>query len=127
MKTRRAVFLLSIFAAITASISLGQDNLDRLPSESPSVQATDTPPSFAHPAADKPIPVEWKLSIIGAVLLLSAALLFFAARAWRSWNLFDRQYRFPAVADPALRFGASRSGGCMATLSYGQDSTAEDA
>jgi hypothetical protein len=59
--------------------------------------------------------------ITGAVvlLILTGLILFRAVRAWRSSNLFDRQYRFPAPDPAALRFGADRCGGQMATINFG--------
>ncbi|MGI8435991.1 MAG: hypothetical protein ACR2NX_03685 [Chthoniobacterales bacterium] len=49
-------------------------------------------------------------------MLLLAALLSGAFRAWLASNLFDRQYRFPIRGEAAIRFGATRCGGHMATL-----------
>jgi hypothetical protein len=68
-----------------------------------------------------PISSGWKIVVAIVIALTAAALatgLCFAMRAWRSSNLFDRQYRFPAVPEVALRLGASKSGGCMATLVF---------
>lgn len=63
-----------------------------------------------------PIPTSWIVSGIAVVVLAIAALLYGSARRWRSSNLFDRQYRFPKSPEPALRFGAPKSGGHMATV-----------
>jgi hypothetical protein len=58
--------------------------------------------------------------IAGAAVLLfvSVILLVRSVRAWRSSNLFDRQYRFPAPGPAALRFGGNRCGGQLATLTF---------
>ena len=52
-----------------------------------------------------------------AVAFISAGvLLYFAIKAWRSANIFERKYRFPRVRSAALRFGGNRSGGAMAAI-----------
>ena len=70
----------------------------------------------AHP---KPIPVGWKIAIVAIVAMGGGFAVAFSLRAWRSSNLFDRQYRFPAVDTAAIRLGANKSGGCMATIEFG--------
>jgi len=67
----------------------------------------------------KPIPVGWYIG--GGVVagLMVALLLWGAARAWHSSNLFDRQYSFPTGVQAALRLGGDRCGGHMATISLG--------
>ena len=47
-----------------------------------------------------------------------SGIFYAASRAWRSSNVFDRQYRFPEGGEAALRFGATRSGGHMATIKF---------
>ena len=92
-----------------------------------SLTTAESPPAFLRPPAPrKPIPLRWKIAIVAAVLVVSGALLALAARAWHSWNLFDRQYRFSPATAPDRRLGANRSGGCMATLQFGRGSPAED-
>jgi hypothetical protein len=49
----------------------------------------------------------------------SVLLLVVSMRVWRSANLFDREYRFPPAANVALRLGANKSGGFMATITFG--------
>lgn len=64
----------------------------------------------------EPIPAGWRIAGIAVGVLLLATLLYGAFRAWRASNLFDRQYRFPIRGEAAIRFGANRCGGHMATL-----------
>lgn len=117
MNARRTLLLMSILSlSIFASSAFAQ-------SDAPSVSATV--PAFARPAPRKPIPLALKIAIVMSAAVASLALLAFAARRWRSWNLFDRQYRFPRAQNVALRLGATRSGGCMATLDLRRDSTSE--
>ncbi len=65
---------------------------------------------------EKPIPTSYIIGGAAAALLIIALILWGSARAWRSANIFDQQYRFPANPEPALRFGGARSGGHMATI-----------
>lgn len=65
---------------------------------------------------DKPIPPEWIYGGLAAAAIISAFIFWRSARLWRSSNLFDQQYRFPPNPQPALRFGAHRCGGNMATI-----------
>ena len=67
----------------------------------------------------KSIPVGWLIAGGVAAFVATVALLYLAARAWRSSNLFDRQYRFPVRKDVAVRFGGTKSGGHMAAVRYG--------
>jgi hypothetical protein len=66
----------------------------------------------------KPIPRSWTIAIVAVATILSAVALAFSVRAWRASNLFDREYRFPAATSVALRLGANKSGGCMATIRF---------
>ncbi|MEP6821334.1 MAG: hypothetical protein ABI946_03190 [Chthoniobacterales bacterium] len=66
----------------------------------------------------KPIPRSWWIGAIAIVVLAAIGILFAASRAWRSSNVFDRQYRFPEGGEAALRFGGTRSGGHMATIQF---------
>ncbi|MGI9086179.1 MAG: hypothetical protein ACR2HH_00315 [Chthoniobacterales bacterium] len=65
---------------------------------------------------EKPIPREWIIGGVAVGLLILALILWGSARAWRSSNLFDQQYRFPENPAPALRLGGTRSGGHLATI-----------
>ena len=71
-----------------------------------------------QPDNRKPIPRGWKIAIAASVVVLIAVALALVVRAWRASNLFDREYRFPPVASAALRLGANKSGGCMATIKF---------
>ena len=76
---------------------------------------------------EKPIPFAWIVGggVAGAIIIV--AVLFGASRRWRSSNLFDRQYRFPIVHDPALRFGAKKCGGHLATVRMSEPLKAKNA
>ena len=81
---------------------------------------TPTPPIQIREFEDpKPIHFGWYVG--GAVVTAATILLLLwgAARAWRSSNLFDRQYYFPTDPEPALRLNAVRCGGHMATIDLG--------
>lgn len=85
----------------------------------PPPTATPTPKHYLQPEEEgEPIPRSWWIGGIAAVALAIVALLYLATRSWRSSNLFDRQYRFPTGGKAALRLGAVRSGGHMATLRF---------
>jgi hypothetical protein len=66
----------------------------------------------------KPLPVGWKITIVALGAMGTGFAIAFAMRAWRSSNLFDRQYRFPAVPSGEQRLGANKSGGFMATIEF---------
>ncbi|HEX8279832.1 MAG TPA: hypothetical protein VF551_00525 [Chthoniobacterales bacterium] len=85
--------------------------------------AKETPPRPMDVDDEKPIPRGWIIGGVAAAVLAAAALLYGASRAWRSSNLFDRQYRFPADGDVALRFGGQKSGGHMATTRFEENRT----
>ncbi len=59
------------------------------------------------------------LMLFAGLALAGVAFLAFAARIWRSANLFDHSYQFPVPTAPApLRFGGRRCGGHMATIDF---------
>ena len=67
---------------------------------------------------EKPIPIEWIIGGAVVIVIGTALFLWGSARQWHSSNLFDRQYRFPRASKVALRFGAKRCGGHMATVRF---------
>lgn len=77
---------------------------------------TPPPPKRFDSEEEKPIPREWIMAGLATVALAVAGIIYGSARAWRSSNIFDQQYRFPANEHPALRFGGPRGGGHMATI-----------
>jgi hypothetical protein len=86
------------------------------PSSTPSIasQASEN----MQTVASKPMSRVLKIGIAVAVISLSSIGLLFAIRAWRTSNLFDREYYFRRPNSVALRLGAKKSGGCMATISF---------
>jgi hypothetical protein len=119
----RIALLLSILLGLFASTLFSQ-------TEAPT---PEVPSAFARAqrVPSKPIPLSWKIAIATTALAVAASTLLFSMRAWRSSNLFDREYRFPAAANVALRLGANKSGGCMATIDFSggknpRDSTPEN-
>lgn len=106
------VLLLSILLGLFASTLLSQ-------TETPT---PEVPSAFARVQSvqSKPIPLSWKIAIAGTALVVAASALLFSVRAWRSSNLFDREYRFPEGTNAALRLGAKKSGGCMATIDFNE-------
>ena len=88
--------------------------------------ATNEPPVGRElPNLHRGIPFGVKIALGLLVLLALAAAFYFALRAWRSSNLFHREYRFPVPKNAALRLGASRSGGGMATADFASDTPGE--
>ena len=106
----------SPFPAPSSAQSLFQD---RPFGPLPPPTATPSPKHIAL-EDEEPIPVSWRIGGIAAAVLALAGILYGAARAARSSNLFDRQYRFPEHGAAALRFGAMKSGGHMATIRFGE-------
>jgi hypothetical protein len=87
----------------------------------PVPEPTPTPSPKFTPEPGPPLPREWKIGagVLGALAL--AAFIYGCFRAWRSSNLFDRTYRFPPSGPAAVRFGGKKSGGLLATVSFGRD------
>lgn len=88
------------------------------PTKPPPAKLKDVEPS-------KPLPLGWKIGIGVGTALAVAGLLYGASRAWHSSNLFDQQHRFPVGTEAALRFGAKRCGGHMATIHFGDQSVGQ--
>ncbi|MDQ6913165.1 MAG: hypothetical protein M3128_09865 [Verrucomicrobiota bacterium] len=72
---------------------------------------------------DKPIPVGWIIGGAAIIAIGTTVFLWGSARQWHSSNLFDRQYRFPRSTKVAVRFGAKRCGGHVATVRLGPSKT----
>jgi hypothetical protein len=109
---RRIALFLSIVIFVAAPVATCQTQ-----NPSPDSSSALAQGQRAHP---KPIPVGWKIAIVAIVAMGGGFAVAFSLRAWRSSNLFDRQYRFPAGKTAALRLGANKSGGCMATIEFGR-------
>ena len=76
-------------------------------------------PNEITPVGRRPIPMEWKIAALLVVVASSGIGLYFAIRAWRASNLFDRLYYFSPIPNAPLRLGATKSGGCLATIQFG--------
>jgi hypothetical protein len=108
-----AALILSIL--IVAPLSFAQKS----PGVSPGPSATPAGAMQFQRPPPKPIPATIKITIVATVVVVGAVVLFFSMRAWRAGNLFDREYRFPPVTAATVRLGGQRSGGCMATINFG--------
>ena len=69
----------------------------------------------------KPTSPAVKIAIAFALAAATAGVLWVSMRVWRAANLFDRQYRFLPPQTAALRLGANRSGGHLATIKFGDN------
>ena len=124
MRTRLRVLFL-IMWLIPAAAAMSQDSpspeeplfqerpFGPRPEEAPSI-----PPDIQH-ESEFPIPLEWQYAGLAVLIVAGGGLLLFASRRWRSWNLFDREYRFPVEKEAALRLGATKCGGHMAIAKLG--------
>ena len=108
-----AASLLSILSV--APVAFAQTT----PSASVSPSVTPSRTVLFQRPPPKPVPMSIKVAIVATVMLVSAVVLFFSIRAWRAGNLFDREYRFPPVTAVPMRLGGQRSGGCTATINFG--------
>ena len=92
----------------------------------PKLSVTPTPiRKTTESPAREPLSTAWIVGGSAALALALVALFLGAVRQWRSSNLFDREYRFPIEGEPAMRFGAKRSGGHLARVSFGERDTKE--
>ena len=107
VKTRRAIFmsLCLLILAFAPPLALSQA------SGTGQIQ----PQQAAHRSL---IARTWKIAVVTSAAVLAAVALTFSVSVWRASNLFDREYRFPPVASAAIRLGADRCGGCMATIKF---------
>ena len=67
-----------------------------------------------------PLPRKWIIGAGAFGAVAGGALLFFGVRAWRRSRLFGRQYRFTVPKNVAPRLGGERSGGLLASASFGE-------
>jgi hypothetical protein len=116
---RRSFFLLlGLGFAVAAPLAPAQPDPSIFRPQNIPQQQTASEPGRALPPS-KPIPRGFIFAGAVVVFLIAALLLFKAVGAWRSSNLFDRQYRFPHPAAIPARLGGARCGGQMATLNFG--------
>jgi hypothetical protein len=102
-----AALLLSIFVLVS-----GPAGFSQIPTSSPNAAIQEQWPGR------KPISRSWKIAIVSAAIVTCLVAFAFSVRAWRAGNLFDREYRFPAVISGPIRLGGKRTGGCMATINF---------
>src|SRR3977135_2453404 len=99
MVKRLSLLLLLSILSLIAPVAIAQGDVPS-PTSSATASAKEPPSVFARPhRAQKPIPLQWKLALAGSAVAVGVALLFFASRRWRTWNLFDRQYYFSIPTD----------------------------
>jgi hypothetical protein len=120
LTARRTIFVFVLAGfAISAPLAFAQpdpsifDERRYVPTEPPPPPQAERPPT-----PTKPIPRAVLIAGAAVFRLVSSLVLVKSVRAWRSSNLFDRQYRFPAPGPAALRFGGNRCGGQLATLKF---------
>jgi hypothetical protein len=119
LTVRRTIFVFVLAGfAISASLALAQPDPSIFDERRYVPQQPPPPPQERMPTPAKPIPRAVLVAGGVVLLLVSGILLLKSARAWRSSNLFDRQYRFPSPGPAALRFGGNRCGGQLATLKF---------
>lgn len=106
--------LLIAFSPVARSQNLSASSA----TPSPSASVGENPFAQFAKTQRKPIPTRWKIAAVVVVVAIAAAVLWISIRVWRSSNLFDRQYRFPAVQSAALRLGGTRSGGRVASMKF---------
>jgi hypothetical protein len=124
LKIRRALLalVLSILSVVITPLAVAQPAPNPFNDQRFLGTATPTPTpddlTREQPAPKKPPPRGLKIAIVAALLAIALVVLAFSVRAWRVGNLFDREYRFPVATTIAVRLGARRCGGCMATIKF---------
>jgi hypothetical protein len=113
---------LSIIAALSmlfafCPASYAQDAASSPATSSATASAENPFEQFAGPSK-KPTSLAVKVGIALALAAAAAGVLWISMRVWRAANLFDRQYQFPPAQTAALRLGANRSGGHLATIKF---------
>jgi hypothetical protein len=91
------------------------------PATSSATASAENPFGQSAGPSKKPTPLVVKIGIVFALAAAAAGVLWISIRVWRAANLFDRQYQFLPPQTAALRLGANRSGGHLATIKFGDD------
>lgn len=120
LAARRTIFVFVFVGfAISAPLAFAQPDPSIFDERRYVPTGPPPPPDAARPPTPaKPIPRAVLIAGAAVFLLVSSLVLVKSARAWRSSNLFDRQYRFPEPGPADLRFGGNRCGGQLATLEF---------
>jgi hypothetical protein len=113
-----AALLVSLFISALSPIAYAQGLAISSATPIPTPESEENPFLKLMRPPRKPIPLRWKIAIVLGALAVGSTSLWFALRVWRKSNLFDREYHFPRLATAALRLGAVRSGGHMATSTF---------
>ena len=113
-----AALLMSILAVALSQVAYPQGISMTSATPTPATEEGNPFAKLAH-RPGKPIPLPWKIAIVFGAIAVASLTLWISMRVWRSANLFDREYHFPPAAIAALRLGAMRSGGHMATTNFG--------
>lgn len=119
LAARRAIFILALTGfAISSPLAFAQPDPSIFDQQRYVPQETPPPRGERSPSPSRSIPRTVLIAGAAVLLMVSGIVLFKSARAWRSANLFDRQYRFPTPGPAELRFGGNRCGGQLATLKF---------
>jgi hypothetical protein len=91
------------------------------PAASSATASAENPFVQSAGPSKKPTLLAVKIGIAFALAAATGGVLWISMRVWRAANLFDRQYQFQPPQTAALRLGANRSGGHLATIKFADD------
>lgn len=111
---------LALLFAITSATALAQSSAELMGKRHLPPQPPEKPEYHPTEPPSEPIPEGWIIAGAGLAAAAVVALLYRSVRVWRSSDIFDREYRISPVESPALRLGAKRNGGQMATIHFGE-------
>ena len=124
MNCLRQLFVIVTLSMLVAfcPASFAQDAASP-PSPSSATAIPENPFVQSAGPSKKPTSPKIKIGIAFVLMMVAAGVLWISMRVWRAANLFDRQYHFPPPQTAALRLGANRSGGHLATVKFGDDAS----